>query len=78
MSSVVDLASTPPNSRVVVVDICAGHGLKMRLLQIGLIPGTEVEVLENRGGMVMIRFRGTVLTLSRGIAKKIIVSPRMG
>jgi len=71
-----DLASVRPSARAVVIDICAGHGLKMRLLQIGLIPGTEIEVLENRGGMVMIRFRGTVLTLSRGIAKKVLVSVR--
>ncbi len=75
MERVFDLASLPPNTRARIVDIAAGPGLRIRLLQMGLVPGTELEVIDNRGGTVLIRFRGTVLGLSRGIAKKIFVSP---
>ncbi len=74
MERIFDLASLPPNTRARIVDIVAGPGLRIRLLQMGLVPGTELEVIDNRGGTVLIRFRGTVLGLSRGIAKKIFVS----
>jgi len=39
----------------------------------GLVPGSEVTVLENNWGRILIEVRGSVIALSRGMAKKIIV-----
>ncbi len=63
-------------SRAILVDILAGRGLRERLLQMGLIPGTNIEVVKKMPGMIVIRFRGTIISLSKGIAMKIIVSKR--
>lgn len=73
-ANVVDLGSLPPGTRAKLIDIVAGRGLRERLLQMGLVPGTVIEVVQRFGGIIVIRFRNTTLTVSRGIAKKIIVS----
>mgnify|MGYP005626182831 CR=1 FL=1 len=71
----VPLSMIPKGSKAVVVSILGGRGLMSRLMQMGLTPGTEVEVIENRAGPILIRVRGTVIALGRGVASKIIVSP---
>jgi len=73
-TNVVDLGSLPPGTRAKLIDIVAGRGLRERLLQMGLVPGTVIEVVQRFGGIIVIRFRNTTLTVSRGIAKKILVS----
>mgnify|MGYP001772855440 CR=1 FL=1 len=75
MTAVVDLSSLKPGSKAVVVAVEAGYGLRNRLYQMGLTPGTEVEVAGVIGGNIEVKFRGTTAVLSRGIAKKILVSP---
>ncbi len=45
------------------------------MLQMGLTPGTELEIVFNDRRIVVIRFRETIVTLSRGIAMKILVEP---
>ncbi len=74
VARIIDLASLPPYTRAKIIDIVAGPGLRVRLMQMGLLPGTEIEVVENRGGTVIIKLRGTTIGISRGIAKKIVVS----
>lgn len=69
------LSMMPPGSRAVVVDIAAGPGLRSRLMQMGLVPGTLVEVVRNGPGPVLVRVRGVVVALGRGIADKIVVRP---
>ena len=71
---IIDLSSLPPASKARIVDIVAGPGLRMRLMQMGLVPGTEIEVIDNRGGTVIVRVRGAEFGLSRGIAKKVLVT----
>lgn len=64
----------PEGSKVVIREIVgSGHGLKRRLLEMGLTPGTEVEVLRNGWGPVIVRFRGSSVAIGRGMASKIIV-----
>lgn len=75
MNQIIDLSSLPPGTRAKVVDIVAGSGLRIRLLQMGLTPGTELEIVDKHGGVIVIRFRGTVLGISKGIARKIFVLP---
>lgn len=58
---------------VKVVEIHAGKGLKLRLEQLGLFPGSLVEVLSNNKGHVLIKAQGAIISLSKGIASKIFI-----
>ena len=73
----VPLVVLPPGSRARVLTVTGrGHGVRMRLLQMGLTPGAIVEIVENYGrGPVLVRVRGAVLALGRGLAEKVLVEP---
>ncbi|MCC6047724.1 MAG: ferrous iron transport protein A [Desulfurococcaceae archaeon] len=58
---------------VEVIEVATGRGLRARLEQLGIFPGSIVEVLVNNGGHVLVRARGAVVSLSRGIASKVFV-----
>ncbi len=52
----------------------AGRELTSRLAALGLVAGTPLEVLQNRGcGPLLIRVRDTRVALGRGEALKILV-----
>jgi len=72
------LASAPEGSRVVVVNVIGGVGLRRRLLEMGFAPGSEVEVVANKWGPVVVRVRGVTVALGRGMAAKILVKPLDG
>ncbi len=74
----VPLASVPEGSRVVVVSVAGGVGARRRLLEMGFAPGSEVEVIANRRGPVVVRVRGVTVALGRGMAAKILVRPAGG
>ena len=74
MERIVTLADVPSGFRCRVVSIEAGLGLKTRLLQMGLTPGSEVMVIENYWNRIVIEVRGSTIALSRGMARKIMVS----
>jgi len=76
MNKILILANAIPGHKYKILSINAGWGLKARLLQMGLVPGSEVIVLENNWGRVLIEVRGSIIALSRGMARKIIVSPQ--
>ncbi len=65
----------PPGGRVRIVDLRGGRELVSRLMQMGLHPGAIVEVVENSKGPVLVRVRGVVIALGRGLARKIVVMP---
>ncbi len=67
------LSTIPKGSKVKVVDIAAGRGLQYRLMQMGLTPGTEVEVVENYRGPIVISVRGVLIALGKGMADKVLV-----
>lgn len=69
------LTSLPKGSKAKIVGIVAGKGLTYRLMQMGLTPGTEVEVVENSSGPLLISVRGVTVALGRGMAGKILVEP---
>lgn len=61
--------------RVRVLAVEAGHGLQGRLAAMGLIPGVEIEVLQNiMNGPFMISVKGSKIALGRGMAQKIMVA----
>jgi len=60
--------------RVRVFAVEAGHGLQGRLAAMGLIPGVEIEVLQNTmNGPFLISVKGSRIMLGRGMAQKIMV-----
>ncbi len=56
--------------------LLGGYGLLRRLLDLGLSPGTEIVVIRNQGGPVIISYRGARVALGRGITNKILVEVR--
>jgi Fe2+ transport system protein FeoA len=61
--------------RVRLVAVDAGHGLQGRLTALGLIPGVEIEVLQNSlHGPFLIAVKGSRIMLGRGMAQKIMVA----
>lgn len=55
--------------------IRGGSHLVNRLFQMGLTPGTIVEVVRNDVGPIVISFRGVTIGIGRGVAMKILVEP---
>ena len=67
------LSEVGAGESVEVIEVATGRGLRARLEQLGIFPGSIVEVLVNSGGHVLVRARGAVVSLSRGIASKVFV-----
>lgn len=73
----IPLTALKPGQRGVVVAVNGGYGLVRRLADLGLTPGTEVEV-SRRGafcGPVEVFVRGVRLALGFGVASKVLVKP---
>ncbi len=66
------LAFLPADSRAVVTALPHQRGLARRLIALGLTPGAEVRVLQNRGrGPLIIEVHGVRLALGRGQAARV-------
>jgi len=73
LSPSLTLDEAPTGAKVRIISIIGGHGVVSRLMQMGLIPGSIVEILNNNAGPVIVRVRGITIALGRGMAKKILV-----
>jgi ferrous iron transport protein A len=70
----VSLADLPGGTRAVIRALRGGQDLMSRLTALGLVAGTPVEVLQNRGrGPLLVRVRDTRIALGRGEAVKVLV-----
>ena len=66
------LVTVENGRRVRLLAIGAGRALQARLAAMGLIPGVEIEVLQNGAhGPFVIAVKGSRVMLGRGIASKI-------
>lgn len=74
----IPLSSLKAGQRGVVAFIRGGRGVVQRLVDLGLCPNTEVEVLRTAplAGPIEICVRGSNLALGRGIAAKVFVEAR--
>jgi ferrous iron transport protein A len=73
---VTPLAHLPRGSRGVVSGLPHPHGLAKRLCALGLTPGAEVCVVQNRGsGPLIVEVHGARLALGRGQADRVAVEP---
>jgi len=68
-----DMASLPSGTRARIVTILGGLGLSRRLMEMGFTPGAEIEIVNNSGGPILVRIRGVVIAVGRGVARRIIV-----
>ncbi len=58
----------------IIAELYGGHGLRSRMLTLGLTPGAAVTVLQNYGhGPLIVRVRDTRVALGRREAEKILV-----
>lgn len=71
MPEVKSLLEFDPGTTVRVVRIDAGRGLKHRLLSLGLVPGADIYVLDNRHGPVKLCFNNSRIAVGRGVAAKV-------
>lgn len=70
----IPLALAREGERVKVSRVSGGRGLVRRLIDIGLRPGTEIEIVSaSRTGPFVIRLGGQRLGVGFGMAKKIFV-----
>lgn len=69
-----NLEELPPGKKAKLIRIEGGYGVRQRLYEMGLTPGTEIVVVSNTGrGPLLVSTRGVTLALGRGIARKIVV-----
>lgn len=69
----INLLSTVPGKFYRIIEITGGHGLQKRLQDLGIVPGTEIEIIQNdKRHPLLIRANGTVMMIGKGIAKKIV------
>jgi ferrous iron transport protein A len=69
----IPLETLPTGSKAKIVEIRGGPNFIQRLYQMGLTPGTTVEVVMNSRGPVVIRVRGVTVALGRGMAARVFV-----
>ena len=79
MSPLGSLSTFPPGSRVRVESLCdcprargrQRHAVEAIADQLGITPGTVVEITSCCGGPVCLRARGCSITLGNGLAQKV-------
>ena len=61
-------------TKVVVQEITGGMKLRNRLIALGILPGAEIEVLNNPAhGPFIMAVKGSRIAIGRGMASRIIV-----
>jgi ferrous iron transport protein A len=71
------LTMVTPGEDVRLITIQGGRGIRQRLADIGLTPGTVLQVVQSDGwGPLIVAFKDDArLALGRGMAHKIMVEP---
>ncbi len=70
------LSLAPAGTPMTVVDVRAGRRLRHRLSNLGLVPGTVIEIVQTMGhGPVILAVGNARLALGRGASHKIMVEP---
>lgn len=75
MTSRMPLTMSPPGQTCRICDVCAGRGLKRRLVELGLTQNSIIQPLGCSRGSLLVSVNGTRYALGRGMATKIMVEP---
>ena len=74
----IPLSAIPTGHRAQIIRLEGGEGLQRRLREMGIVPGTKIEVVSNQfAGPFLIRVRGSRLAIGHQITPKIIAQ-RLG
>ncbi|WP_461210693.1 FeoA family protein [Desulfocurvus sp. DL9XJH121] len=69
------MSARPAGSLALVIGMNGGGRVRARLESMGLVPGTEIRIMNNGGaGPLLISTGEGRLTIGRGIAEKILVA----
>ncbi|HPH03333.1 MAG TPA: FeoA family protein [Spirochaetota bacterium] len=69
------LCFAPRGTTLILKDVLGGHEVRHRLAEMGMVSGTELELLQASGsGPVMVRIGGSKIGIGRGMAQRIEVS----
>ncbi len=70
----VPLSMMKPGQRLRVMGIAAGRCANRRLSDLGLIPDTEIEIVQKQGnGPLILAVRDTRIAIGHGVAHKVLV-----
>jgi ferrous iron transport protein A len=69
----VKLSGLPVGSRATIKRVKGGRLLVHRLLSLGLRVGSEIELLQRRGGGVVVACQGNRVALGAGVAEKLLL-----
>jgi Fe2+ transport system protein FeoA len=69
------LAEVPPGQRVRITNYDGGRMLRSRLASLGLTLGSEVNILQNNRGLIIVGIDGGRVALGRGVSRKILTVP---
>jgi Fe2+ transport system protein FeoA len=72
----IPLTTAKTGQMLELVKITAGKNATHQLLEMGLIPGTPLQILQDSGGPLLLVVRESRLALGRGLASKLLVTPR--
>lgn len=74
MQRITSLDLVKSGLKAIVREIHQLGNISGRLYSMGILPGTELEVVVNRGhGPIVVRVKGDEIALGRGLARKILV-----
>lgn len=66
------LSTLTEGTRAILKQITGGRQLRGRLAALGLLPGTELEVIQNSGqGPFVVAVKGSRIVIGRGMASRI-------
>jgi ferrous iron transport protein A len=72
METEMPLSMISEGKRAILKKITGGRQLRGRLAALGLLPGTELEVVQNSGqGPFVISVKGSRIVIGRGMASRI-------
>ena len=74
MEKNMSLADIRPGSKAIVNQIIGGRNLRQKLVNLGMLPGTEVTVVRsNKLGPMVLNIHNSQIMIGAGMAKRIYV-----
>lgn len=67
------LTMATPGEALTLVAIKGQRGIRHRLTELGLTPGTEFRVLQSQGGPLLLAIKNARLAVGRSMAQEILV-----
>lgn len=67
------MSFAPIGSTVEIVNILMGQTLNKKLMEMGLSTGSQIQIVKNDGGQLILGLAGSKLALGQGMGQKIMV-----